>query len=108
MTEDAAAFLAVDRILATSEFMPRRVALTAAQIATYNLPTAPPKSTDSRTAQWVGETCQLEALPPDVLASIVDVAIVEWMDLDIYSEHVDREREERVQMLRALSSGEGG
>lgn len=108
MTEDAAAFLAEDRILATSQFVPRRVALTAAQVETYRLPTAPPKATDSRTARWAGETCQLEALPPDVLAAIVENAIREWVDLNVYAEHVERERRERVQMLRALPSGEGG
>ena len=109
MTEDAAAFLAVDRTLALCGSSPA-VALTAEQVREYDLPTAPAKPTDSRSARWAGETCQLEALPPDVLAEIVEVAIVEWMDLDIYSEHVDYVKREGAspQMLRALSSGEGG
>jgi hypothetical protein len=107
MTEDAAAFLADDRLLATAEFIPERVALTAEQVALHHLPTAPPKTTDSRTARWRGETCQLEALPPDVLAAIVADAIVKWLNPDIYRTHVRREDEERVQMLRALPSGDG-
>ncbi len=108
MTEDAAALLAEDRTLATSHFIPRRVTLTAEQTATYDLPTAPPKASDSRTARWVGETCQLEALPPDLLAEIVEEAIQGWMDLGILEQHVRLEGEERIQMLRALPTGDDG
>ncbi len=106
MTEDAAAFLADDRLLATAEFIPQRVALTAEQVELHDLPTAPPKATDSRTARWKGETCQLEALPPDVLADIVEEAIRRWITDDIYLDHVRAQAHERVQMLRALPSGE--
>jgi hypothetical protein len=106
MTEDAAAFLAEDRLLATSEFIPRRVALAADQVADYDLPTAPPKASDSRSARWRGETCQLEALPPDVLADIVEQAIQRWMHPDIFREHSELEKQERVSMLRALPRGD--
>lgn len=77
---DAAAFVEADRIIQTLRIVPVRVALTAEQVDEYELPTAPPKSSDSRSAGWAGGTCQLEALPPDVLASIVSDAISEWFD----------------------------
>jgi hypothetical protein len=106
MTEDAAAFLAADRLLATSRFIPVRVALTAEQIDEHNLPTAPPKDTDSRSSTWEGDgTCQLEALPPDVLADVVDDAVRSWFDLDLYDEQLEMQEEERTQMLRALPRG---
>jgi hypothetical protein len=106
MTQDAAAFLANDRLLATADFIPERVALTATQVAEHDLPTAPPKPTDSRSAAWRGGTCQLEALPPDVLADIVDDAIRGWLDEDTYREHLEREEQERISMLHALPRGD--
>jgi hypothetical protein len=50
-----------------------RLAVTPEQIAAYDLPTAPPKPTDRRA--FAGQTCQAEALAPDVLASILRDAI---------------------------------
>lgn len=105
MTEDAQAFLSRDRILATSRFIPERIALTADQVEKHALLTAKPKASDSRSETWTGGTCQLEALPPDVLAQIVEDAIRERIDLDVYDDHVCLEQEERIQMLRALPSG---
>ena len=38
---------------------------------------------DRRSGSWEGEgTCQLETLPPDKLAEIVEQAIERWTDLD--------------------------
>ncbi|MGC1955644.1 MAG: hypothetical protein WA970_24350 [Gammaproteobacteria bacterium] len=51
-------------------------------IEQYSLPTAPPKATDQRA--FVGQTVQAEALPPDVLARIVERAIEQNIDLDAY------------------------
>ena len=96
MTEDAAAFLDRDRLLAVSRFIPERVAFTAEQVSDYDLPTAPPKDTDSRSARWSGETCQLEALPPDVLAEIVEQSIEQWMDLDVLVGHRVCEKADRT------------
>ena len=55
-----------------------RLAVTPAQIAAYGLPTAPPKTTDRRS--FDGLTTQAESLPPDVLADIVEQAIVARVD----------------------------
>ena len=57
--------------------------------------------------RWSGETCQLEALPPDVLAETVEAAIRGWFDLDLYAEHREFERQERIELLRALPAGNG-
>jgi hypothetical protein len=106
IAEDAAAFLERDRLIGTQRIIPERVALTSAQVERYGLPTAPPKATDSRSANWNGETCQAEALPPSTLAVIVREAIQRRLDLDLLGEHELLEGEERVQLLRALPSGE--
>lgn len=91
MAEDIGAFVAGD----TGEFQdpvdfsievwfePRRVALTRDQVAKYDLPTAPAKASDSRSANWRGTTTQAEALPPDLLARIVQSAVREYIDPDV-------------------------
>lgn len=93
--EDCAAFVAADRPhgLVSVEFL--RVALTAEQVETYALPTTPPKASDGRSKRWEGETCQLEALPPDTIAALLDDAIVDQLDEDQLITDGDAERAER-------------
>lgn len=62
-----------------------RVAVTAAQQAELNLPTAPPKKGDAR--EFAHDfTVQAEALPPDVLAAVVRETIVSRLDLELLDE----------------------
>ena len=67
-----------------------RLAVTPEQIEALALPTAPPKATDNRA--FDGETCQAEAIAPDVLAEIIQDAIDERLDLDTFNDVLDRER----------------
>lgn len=60
----------------------QHVAVTEAQITEYDLPTAPQKPRDRR-AGHMPHTVQAEALPPDVLAEVLDEAICEHLDLDM-------------------------
>ena len=76
-------------------FKPRRVALTEAQVAEYDLPTAPPKATDSRSNNWLGSTTQAEAMPPSLLEEVVRDAVRSYIDRDAYAEVIEREREDR-------------
>jgi hypothetical protein len=46
-----------------------RVAVTPAQVAQYDLPTAPQKASDKRA--FHGSTCQAEALAPDVMNRVL-------------------------------------
>jgi len=105
LAADAGAFVEADRLINTLRIVPVRVALTMEQVEAYELPTAPPKTSDSRSSGWAGETCQLEALAPDDLAAIVTAAIEEWFNLDRLADQVEIEREERTQLLRALPAG---
>ena len=72
LEEDAGAFCAALEADATFT----RLALTEAQVELYNLPVAPPELTGGRLA------VQAEALPPDILAELVDQAIRDRLDLD--------------------------
>ena len=103
MAEDAAAFVREDRVLANIELHAQRVALTREQVEHFGLTTAPPKSSDRRSKNWVGGTCQLEALAPDLLAHIVEEAIVEHLNVDVLEQVVDEERENQAALYLALS-----
>lgn len=63
----------------------RRIVVTPDQISDYALPSAPQKATDNR-GEWMAETVQAEALPPDVLASEIRAAIEDVIDADILEE----------------------
>jgi hypothetical protein len=74
-----------------------RLAVTPQQIRSYRLPTAPPKATDNRA--FSGQTCQAEALPPDVLARILRNAIEDRTDQRV----LDRVRRQERRIRRELS-----
>lgn len=101
MRADVLAFM--NGASSTTEF--RRLALTPEQVELYQLPTAPPKETDRR-GNGVLETCQAEALPPDVLASIVDQVLKDNVDQALFKEDCEREQTERDQ-LREWLEGRG-
>jgi hypothetical protein len=78
-----------------------RLAVTPEQIDSLALPTAPPKASDHRAFE--GETCQAEAIPPDVLAAIVREAIESRIDTKAYRNVLRREREVRHDLVRRLA-----
>ena len=85
-----------------------RVALLPEHIERFKLPTEPPKKTDSRTKNWQGrEACQLEALPPDVLAGLLDATIKTHINLAVYEQDLEAEAEERRRITKALPSAGG-
>lgn len=78
-----------------------RLAVTPTQIVDLGLPTAPPKLSDRRA--FSGETTQVEAIAPDVLADILRDAILARLDHDAYQRVLDREAEDRARLARTLS-----
>jgi hypothetical protein len=103
MTEDIEAFLSDP-----AQFEPVRVALTAAQVAQYDLPTAPPKKGDSRTRNWAGgdATTQAEALPPPLLRDIVVGQIEFYTDPDVLADVIEREGHDKAEIDRVLKIAE--
>jgi hypothetical protein len=69
-----------------------RVAVTPEQARQYNLPSAPPKATDRRSFDG-DETWQCEALDPRTLAAILQAAIDERFDRDLYCQVLEEERD---------------
>src|SRR5262249_31642723 len=78
-----------------------RLAVTPEQVREFNLPTAPPKPTDRRA--FSGETCQAEALAPDVLAGILRDAIEARIDRRAFERVLRRERAVRRELMEKLS-----
>jgi hypothetical protein len=108
MKEDVHAFVAGDlqHVYPEAVVSFERVALTLDQVAYYDLTTYPPKATDLRSGRWSGETCQLEALPPDVLAGELDDAIRRHLDRNVLIEDREAEALERRQIAKALPSAD--
>jgi hypothetical protein len=108
VAEDVAAFVQSDRPWATVSVEFERVALTRDHVRQYGLPTVPPKATDTRSKSWAGETCQLEALPPDIIADILRQAVERR--ISAYQLATDRAREliERRMIALALPAPNGG
>jgi hypothetical protein len=80
-----------------------RVALTRDMVVEYSLPTAPPKASDSRSRRWAGgQTCQLEALPPDTLADIIRQRIESLLSGEILEQDREQELEDRQIITKAL------
>lgn len=78
-----------------------RIAVTAAQKDEYSLPTGIPKEDDKREFPY-DFTVQAEALPPDVLATILREAIETHIDMNIWEKAVERQAEIRDQLVKAL------
>ena len=62
------------------EFNFRRIAITADQIKTYNLPTRPTKKTDPRSKSFEGESVEIDAMPPHTIRGLIT---------DCISKHID-------------------
>ena len=84
----------------------RRIALMEHQVRQWNLPPAPAKLTDSRTANWEGlGQVELDAVRPERLQELVEKAMADLFDYQKYTELQKVEREERriyIAKLRAF------
>lgn len=89
-----------------ASFRAVRVALTAEQVDEYDLPTAPPKKTDTRSRNWIGETCQAEAMAPDDLQHVVREAIEDHLDLERFEEEKAKEENDRSEIEEILPEKE--
>jgi hypothetical protein len=88
-------------------FHPRRVALTEEQVDEFDLPTAPPKASDSRSAKWDAEgreTTQAEAMPPTLLEEVVTGYVEsELLDHDALVELEQREEDDKERLTSAVT-----
>jgi hypothetical protein len=73
----------------------QRVAVTAAQIEEWSLPTRPTKQTDSRSKGFEGESVEVDAIPPDDLRNLVRQCIEQHVDAQALAVMQTAEQSER-------------
>jgi len=88
-----------------------RVAITPAQIATHNLPPHTPKKKDKRTPRFVaryGMGCvEADALPPVVLAEVVEDAINQYVTDESAWQHTKEQQQRDYAALNKLCDEHG-
>lgn len=81
----------------------KRIALNKEQVLSMNLPGAPAKSTDTRTAKWNGgRVVELDAIEPNTLKQMCEQAINEHFNQDRFCMLKQREKQERLEYQKAL------
>ena len=81
----------------------KRMALMQDQVVEWNLPPAPAKVTDSRTAKWDGlGQVELDAVKPEKLQRLCREAIEDLFDEELHEELISQEREERAKYQTVL------
>ncbi len=78
-----------------------RLAVIPDQIEAMGLATSPRKATDNR--KFAGETTQAEAIPPRRLKEIVQAALKDRIDLEIYNQVLDLEKEIKLSLAAKLA-----
>jgi hypothetical protein len=81
----------------------RRIALMQHQVEKWDLPPAPAKDTDTRTAKWNGlGQVELDAVKPEKLISLCENAILDIFDTDLYNQLIQIEESERIEYQKEL------
>lgn len=80
----------------------QRLALNMDQVKTYNPPPNPTKLTDTRSSGYVKKhgqsSWELDALEPSVMVGMVEAAIMEFKDHDLWDEALEKEEQGRSQL----------
>jgi hypothetical protein len=81
-----------------------RVAVTREQIESMKLTTRPTKRTDSRAKGFIGESVEVDAIPPKVLRGIVSDCITRHVDERAHEALLLAEQSERGTLLRLIGT----
>lgn len=88
-----------------SDLEVRRICLHEYQVLNWGLPPAPTKETDSRSAHWDGlGQVELDAVAPEKLMSLLQDAIDDIFDQDLYDELIHRQEIESLNFRNELKS----
>lgn len=94
------------------DFRPVRVALTADQAIDWDLETAPPKASDTRSVNWddggVGGTVQVQAMTEDQMEDVVVQAVERYVDMEALERVRERSVELREEMAPLIESAFDG
>lgn len=90
-----------------AEVVVRKIGLTSEQVAFYNPPPNPAKRTDTRAVKYIakhGAECwEVDALPPDVLHSLVEEAILGRLDTGAMDAVKEQENKDKELLTKAVS-----
>ena len=81
----------------------KQVAVTEQQIADWDLPSRTTKRTDSRSKNFIGDSVELDAIPPAQLRQLVQDSIFSIMDSDEMEKMIDIETAEQESISQLIS-----
>ncbi len=81
-----------------------RVAVNREQIAEMKLPTRPTKRTDSRAKNFIGESVEVDAIPPRTLRQMVSECITQHVDQQAYAVLRAAEESERATLMSLIEN----
>ena len=70
-------------------------AITWEQVLAHDIPTRPTKRKGPKAAAFEGDSVEIDALPPNLLRQIVEDAIEQEIDAELWQQAEDRERQEK-------------
>lgn len=82
-----------------------RIAVTPEQIVQWDLPTRPTKKSDTRSAGFVGESVEVDAIPAERLRTLVEAAITQHIDEDQFRLTTSVEQSERAILTSIVGGG---
>lgn len=82
----------------------QRIAIRSEHIRQYDLPTRPPKKTDSRTKNFQGEAVEIDAMPMDALRSMVEQCITQHIDPEIWHREQVIEESEKYDLSTLIKA----
>lgn len=81
----------------------KRIALMEEQVLAWNLPPAPAKIGDSRTANWGGlGQVELDAVEPEKLQKLCTNAVSSYFDYELHEELLEQQKEEKAVYVMQL------
>ena len=85
----------------------RRLAVTPGQIAQYNLPTRPVKTSDRRSRDWNGGCVEIDTLPPATIKELISDAITSFIEPHAWDQLKQAEKLERESMMAYCAAMKG-
>lgn len=82
----------------------RVCAITAGQIAEYDLPTRPTKNRDSRAKNYLGPSVELDAFEPSALRALVEQAITAEIDGELWNKASNQQDADRAALSDAVDA----
>ena len=87
-----------------AELIYDRIAVTESQITDWELPTRPTKKSDVRYKDFIGESAELDAIPPDRLRGLVEDSITQHIDESSYLQLCEIESAEKESLQTFMSA----